>query len=149
MTPRSRGLILKMTRVLPAPRPVIFAAFTAPDELARWWGPAGFTTPRLTFNARVGDCYRIEMRPPDGHPFHLTGDFREVDPPRRLAYTFGWEDPDPDDVETLVELSFMELGQSTEVVFTQGPFHTEARRDLHRNGWADSLHKLEELISRA
>ncbi len=88
------------------------------------------------------------MQPADGDPFYITGEFREVDPPARLLYTFVYEDPDPDDVETLAELSFRDLGESTEVVFTQGPFKTEARRELHRNGWTDSFDKLEQLISR-
>jgi len=44
------------------------------------------------------------MQPPEGDRFYLTGEFREVDPPARLAYTFIWEYPDPDDVEMLVEL---------------------------------------------
>jgi uncharacterized protein YndB with AHSA1/START domain len=89
------------------------------------------------------------MQPPEGDPFYLTGEFCEVDPPARLAYTFAWEDPDPDDVETLVELSFQDLGESTEVVLTQGRFKTEARRELHRNGWTDSFEKLEQFISHA
>ena len=88
------------------------------------------------------------MQPAEGDPFYITGEFREVDPPARLVYTFVYEDPDPDDVETLAELSFRDLGESTEVVFTQGPFKTEARRELHRNGWTDSFDKLEQLISR-
>jgi uncharacterized protein YndB with AHSA1/START domain len=46
------------------------------------------------------------MQPPEGDSFYLTGEFREVDPPARLAYTFVWEDPDPDDVATLVVLEF-------------------------------------------
>jgi uncharacterized protein YndB with AHSA1/START domain len=77
----------------------------------------------------------------------LTGEFREVDPPARLAYTFVWEQPDPDDVETQVGLSFRDLGESTEVAFTQGPFKTEARRALHRDGWTDGFDKLERLVS--
>ena len=79
------------------------------------------------------------MQPPVGDPFYLTGEFREVDPPARLAYTFVWEDPDPDDVETLVVLSFRDLGGSTEAALTQGPFTTEARHALHRNGWTESF----------
>jgi uncharacterized protein YndB with AHSA1/START domain len=149
MTPQLGELMLRIQRVVPAAPPVVFGAFSAPDELAQWWGPEGFTAPSLEFNPRVGDSYRIEMQPPDGEPFYLTGEFREVDPPGRLAYTFSWEDPDPDDVETLVKLSFRDLGQSTEVVFTQGRFHTEARREHHRNGWMDSLNKLEQFITRA
>jgi uncharacterized protein YndB with AHSA1/START domain len=87
------------------------------------------------------------MQPPEGEPFYLAGVFREVDPPARLAYTFAWEDPDPDDVETLVDLSFRDRGGSTEVTLTQGPFKTEARCALHRDGWTDSFNKLEALIA--
>jgi uncharacterized protein YndB with AHSA1/START domain len=147
MTPQSGELTLKIKRSVPAAPPVVFRAFSNPDELAQWWGPDGFTAPSLNFNPCVGDSYRIQMEPPEGDPFYLTGEFREVDPPGRLAYTFSWEDPDPDDVETLVELSFRDLGESTEVVLTQRPFNTEARRELHRNGWTDGLDKLAQLIS--
>jgi uncharacterized protein YndB with AHSA1/START domain len=144
---QSDGLTLEMKRVLPARRSIVFAAFSDPNELAKWWGPGGFSTPSLAFQARVGESYRIEMQPPQGDSFYLTGEFREVDPPARLAYTFVWEDPDPDDVDTVVDLSFRDLGQSTEVVLSQGPFKTEARRRLHRDGWTDSFDKLEHLMS--
>jgi uncharacterized protein YndB with AHSA1/START domain len=143
------GLTLELKRILPTTPSAVFAAFSDPDELAKWWGPQGFTVPGLKFDPRAGERYRIEMQPPDGEPFHLTGEFRDVDPPARLAYTFVWEDPDPDDVETLVELSFRDLGESTEVVFTQGSFKTEARRELHRNGWTDSFDKVERFVSQA
>ena len=86
------------------------------------------------------------MQPPGGDPFHLTGMVREVDAPARLAYTFVWEPPDPDDVETLVELSFRDLGGSTEVVMTQGSFKTDARRALHDDGWTDSFDRLERFL---
>jgi uncharacterized protein YndB with AHSA1/START domain len=140
--------MLETRRVVEAARPVVFEAFTDPDVLAQWWGPEGFTVPNLEFDPRVGGSYRIEMQPPEGDSFHLTGEFREVDPPAGLAYTFVWEPPDADDVETTVALSFRDLGESTEVALTQGQFKTEERRELHRNGWADSFAKLERLISR-
>ena len=140
--------MLEMERVLPAAPPIAFAAFSDADELAKWWGPEGFTVPSLEFQARVGERYRIEMQPPEGDPFHLTGEFREVDPPNRLAYSFVWEPPDPDDVETVVSLSFRAVGEFTEVTFVQGPFRTEARRALHRDGWTDSFDKVERLIAR-
>jgi uncharacterized protein YndB with AHSA1/START domain len=142
----AQPLILELTRVVPAGRSVVFGAFTGADQLAKWWGPEGFSVPSLEFAPRVGTSYRIQMQPPEGDPFYLTGEFREVDPPVRLAFTFVYEDPDPDDVETLVELSFQDLGESTEVVFTQGAFRTEARRELHRDGWTDSFDRLERLI---
>ena len=146
MMEQSGELTLELRRVLPAPRSAVFEAFSSPDELEKWWGPEGFSVPSLEFSPRVAERYRIEMQPPEGDRFHLTGEFREVDPPARLTYTFVWEDPDPDDVETLVELSFRDLGESTEVILAQGPFKTEARRELHRNGWTDSFDKLERLL---
>ena len=148
MAPRSGELTLEMKRLLPAAPAVVFAAFSDPDKLSTWWGPEGLTVPSLEFDPRVGASYRLEMQPPGGDPFYLTGEFREVDPPVRLALTFVYEDPDPDDVDTLVELSFRDLGESTEVVFTQGPFRTAARRALHRDGWTDSFDKLEQFISK-
>jgi uncharacterized protein YndB with AHSA1/START domain len=138
---------LELTRVVAGAPPVVFAAFTHAGELAKWWGPAGFTIPSLEFDPRVGAGYRIQMQPPEGEPFHLVGEFREVDPPARLVFTFVWEDPDPDDVETLAELSFRDLGESTEIALRQGPFKTEARRALHDGGWNDSLDKLERLLA--
>ncbi len=144
---QSGELTLEMKRVLSAAPPVVFAAFSEPSELAKWWGPRGFSIPSVDIDPRVGGTYRIEMQPPEGARFYLTGEFRAVDPPARLAYTFAWEDPDPDDVENLVGLSFRDLGETTEVVFTQAPFKTEARRRLHRDGWTDSFDKLERLFA--
>ncbi len=147
MEVQSNELVLQMERVLPAPREVVFRALSDPSELATWWGPAGFTIPSLEFQPRVGESYRIEMQPPEGDAFFLIGEFREVDPPSRLAFTFVWEDPDPDDVETAVDLTFRDLGAATEVALTQSPFKTEARRALHRDGWTESFDKLERLLT--
>ena len=147
MAAQSDELTLEIKRVLPAPQAAVFRAFSDPSELATWWGPKGFSIPSLEFQPRVGEGYRIEMRPPEGDPFDLIGEFREVDPPARLAFTFVWEDPDPDDVETLATLSFRDLGESTEVHLEQGPFRTEARRALHRDGWTESFDKLDRHIA--
>mgnify|MGYP003939212867 CR=1 FL=1 len=138
-----------MVRALPVAPARAFAAFTFtdPDELAKWFGPEGFSVGSLDSDPRVGGTYRIEMQPPEGDPFYLGGEFREVDPPGRLAFTFVYEEPDPDDVETLVELSFRDRGDSTEIAFTQGRFKTEARRQLHRDGWTDSFDRLAQVIS--
>jgi uncharacterized protein YndB with AHSA1/START domain len=149
VTAQPSELALHMKRALPAPRPLVFNALTEPDELAKWWGPSGFTAPSVELDLRVGGSYRIAMQPPDGDLFYLSGEFLEVDPPVQLAYTFRWEDPDPDDQETVVTLSLGDVGESTELVFTQRAFATEGRRALHEQGWTDSLDRLEELISSA
>ena len=147
MARQPAGLTFEMKRTLPAGRSVVFDGFTEPSALARWWGPDGFTIPDVDFEPRVGSTFRIVMQPPEGDAFRLTGTFREVDPPKSLAFTFSWDPPDPDDVETLARVSFTDRGGSTELAVTQGPFKTEARRDLHRDGWRQSLDKLELLLA--
>jgi uncharacterized protein YndB with AHSA1/START domain len=53
--------------------------------------------------------------------FSTWGEFREVDAPNRLVYTFVWEDPTPYDQETVVTLSFGDLGRDTALVLDKGP----------------------------
>jgi uncharacterized protein YndB with AHSA1/START domain len=147
MAAPSEGLRLEIKRTLAVAHRVVFAAFTDPKALAKWWGPEGFTVASLEFSPRVGASYRIEMQPPTGDSFYITGEFRAVDAPSRLAFTFVYEPPDPDDVTTVVDLSFRDLGGSTEIALTQGPFKTEERRALHRGGWTDSFDKLDRVLS--
>jgi uncharacterized protein YndB with AHSA1/START domain len=147
MRPVSDGLTLSLNRTLQAPRAEVWDALTDSGKLAQWWGPKGFTIPELDFDPRPGGDYRIAMQPPEGDVFHLRGEFREVDPPSRLAFTFNWEPPDADDRETVATLSLEERGERTELRFSQGEFATEERRALHEGGWSDSLDKLEELLS--
>ena len=141
-------LELRLERVMPAPPDRVFAAFTDRTQLESWWGPEGFASHAVDFSASPGDRYEIEMRPPDGEPFRLTGEFRAADPPRRLAFTFAWDPPDDDDVETLADLSFTRHEDaSTQVTLRQGAFATEARRELHRDGWTESFDRLERLLA--
>jgi len=140
------GLVIRIERVVTAPRVAVYTALTAPDQLGKWWGPVGFSAPGVEFAPRVGGGYRIAMQPPDGDLFHLTGEFRDVHPPIHLAYTFCWIPPDPDDRETLVTLSLEEHDRGTEVLLTHVGFATEARRALHERGWNDSLARLSELL---
>jgi uncharacterized protein YndB with AHSA1/START domain len=127
----------------------VFQALAESDQLAQWWGPAGFSSPSVDFDPRAGASYRIKMQPPEGEAFHLRGEFREVEPPRRLAFTFIWEEPDPDDQETLVTLTLEDLGGSTRLIVDQGLFATEGRLELHRNGWSESFERLRDALAAA
>ena len=147
MTAGPGELTLHLDRVIPASRPLVFDACTEPAELAKWWGPYGFTAPGVDLDVRVSGRYRISMQPPDGDLFHLSGEFREVDRPACLVYTFRWEDPDPEDRETLVTVSLRDSGDSTEFDLVQAGFATERRRALHEAGWTDSLDRLEQLMA--
>jgi uncharacterized protein YndB with AHSA1/START domain len=144
--PATDGLVLRLERVLAAPREVVFRALTEPEELVTWWGPEGFTVPSIEFDPQAGGGYRIAMQPPDGDLFHLEGEFREVDPPARLAFTFRWDPPNPDDRETLATLALQDRGGQTEVQLTQGEFATEERRTLHQDGWTESFDRLERML---
>ena len=136
------GLTLHLEKVVEASPEQVFTACVEPERLAEWWGPAGFTTSSVELDVREGGRYRITMQPPDGDSFHLRGEFREIDPPRRLVYTFEWEEPDPDDRETVAELSFLDDAAGTRVVLDQGPFATQARFELHEAGWTETLDRL-------
>jgi uncharacterized protein YndB with AHSA1/START domain len=146
MNEQPNGLVLKLKHVLDSPRERIFKLLTEPAELAKWWGPHGFTTPEVELDLSVGGRYRFTMQPPEGEAFHLSGEFIEIAPPTRLVYTFCWDEPDPDDRETVVVLSLAAVGDATEVSLSQGEFATDERLALHRNGWADSLEKLGKVI---
>jgi uncharacterized protein YndB with AHSA1/START domain len=145
-TPSGDGLTLRLKRTLHALPEAVYRALSDPEELAKWWGPRGFTAPSVEFDPGVGRSYRIAMQPPDGEHFYLSGEFRQVDPPARLAYTFRWDPPDQDDRETLVTLSLRDRGAGTEVLLTQAGFATEERRALHDEGWSESFGRLERVL---
>src|SRR6478752_8932852 len=140
------GSQLHLEKILVVPQEQVFAAVVDAEQLRRWWGPAGCTVQGLQFDAVEGTDYRIAMQPPDGDVFHIRGTFRAVEPPRRLIFTFIYEEPDPDDQETLVTLTFDSTDAGTRVILDQGPFTTVARLELHREGWTDTLQRLERSL---
>ena len=110
-------------------------------------GPARLHDPEPGVRPARGGALPDRDAAAEGGEFALAGEFREVDPPRRLAFTFAWDPPDPDDLETLARLSFRDLGEATELALTQGPFKTEERLAIHRDGWTDTLDKLERVLA--
>jgi uncharacterized protein YndB with AHSA1/START domain len=143
----SPDLTLHLETVLPASRERVFAACVEPEQLAGWWGPQGFTVPAVEMCARVGGRYRITMQPPEGAVFHIAGEFRHVEAPLRLVYTFEYEEPDPDDRVTLVTLSLLAVGDGTRLVLEQGPFATQDRHALHETGWTETLERLGRFLA--
>lgn len=144
----NEGLWLRITRLLPAAREEVWRSLTDPERVPQWFGPKGFSSPGVEFEPQVGAGLRIAMQPPDGEPFHLLGEFREVEAPSRLSYTFIWNPPDPDDRETVVTLTLAEHGPQTEITVVQGEFATAERLELHREGWTDSVERLEQSLRR-
>lgn len=146
MTGPNGSLVLEHTRVFDGPTEQVFRSFTDPTELAKWWGPHGFTTPEIQIDPRVGGSYRFTMQPPEGEAFHLSGGFLEIQGPSKIRFTFRWDEPVPDDRETVATVSLESLGEKTTVKLTHGDFATEERLELHRSGWLDSLDKLEAVL---
>ena len=141
-------LRLELENVLAVPQERVFAAFVDAEQLRRWWGPAGFSVSHLEFDAVEGASYRIAMQPPEGEIFHISGVFLAVEPPRRLVFTFVYEEPDPDDQETVVTARFEPGTDSgTQVMLDHGPFKTAPRQQLHRDGWTQTLERLDEFLA--
>jgi uncharacterized protein YndB with AHSA1/START domain len=136
----------RLERVIPMPPERLFAAFVDAEQLPEWFGPVGFTALGLRVDAVEGGNYRLAMQPPEGDAFHIRRTFRTVEAPRHLAFTFAYEEPDPDDQETLVTVTFEPAERGTRVVVEQQPFKTAARA-LHRDGWTDSLERLEQALA--
>ena len=141
------ALRLHLEKVLASPPERIFAAFVDAEHLRQWWGPDGFAAAGVELDVAEGADYRITMQPARGDVFHIRGTFRAIEAPRRLAYTFAYEEPDPDDQETLVTLEFVPAGAGTRLVLDQGPFKTEPRLELHRVGWTETFERLERFLT--
>ncbi len=80
------GREIVMTRVLPAPRDLVFRMWTEPEHVVRWWGPRGFTTAIQEMDVRPGGAWRFVMRAPDGTEHPNLVRYAEIAPPDRLAY---------------------------------------------------------------
>src|SRR5262249_48272126 len=75
-----------LTRTIGAPRAQVFKAWTDPTRFAQWWGPHGFTNPVCELDPRPGGTIRVDMRGPDGTVYPMTGSYREIREPDRLAF---------------------------------------------------------------
>jgi len=142
--------VLVITRILDAPRELVFKVWTQPEHLVRWWGPTGFTLPVCKAEFRPGGAYRYVMRSPEGTDHRLVGVFREIAAPERLAFTFAWEDEAGKlGPETLVTITLEEHGAKTKLTLHQAVFESVTARDLHGDGWSEALDCLAEYVRQA
>lgn len=137
---------LKMQRVFRASRERVFAAWTNPEELKHWFGPEDCTFHSAAVDLRTGGEYHIAASN-EGRHYTLRGQYREVNPPSKLVYTWRWEgDPDFDHHESLVTVEFIDLGGSTELRLTQESLPTEESLGKHEYGWTRSIERLAQFI---
>ena len=136
--------VLRITRTFPAKRERVFDALTKPEQLAQWWGPAGFSLPKVDLDLRVGGRYSFKMQPPEGDAMMLTGVFKEIARPSKLSYTWSWAGAP----ETLVTIDLREAEGDTEVLLTQEPFANAESAAQHEAGWQGGFDRLEEILGR-
>lgn len=137
-----------LTRRFPDPPDTLFRAFTDPEALRQWWGPRDFRIATIEFPAEVGAVYRVTLTAPDGSTWAHEGRFLEVDPPRRLVYTWQWTDGPLARVETLVELTFADASGGTLVTVSHSRFVSDVECELHVDGWDDTFARLDAWLPR-
>ena len=76
-----------ISRLINAPRELVFDAWTDPKHFVHWWGPFPTTNPVCEMDLRPGGAFRWVMRAPDGVEYPLTGVHREIVRPERIVYT--------------------------------------------------------------
>jgi uncharacterized protein YndB with AHSA1/START domain len=102
-----------ISRVIAAPRELVFEAFTDVRHLSRWWGPEGFSTTTRAFEFRVGGEWTFVMHAPDGTDYQEWISWREIAPPERIALLHGESRDDPNAFESL--LTFAPDGAATRI----------------------------------
>ena len=122
-----------ISRVIDAPRELVFEAFTEVAHLARWWGPEGFNTSTRAFEFRVGGEWEFVMHGPDGTDYPEWITWTEIAPPERIALVHGEYREDPNAFQSV--LTFEPDGAATRVgmrtVFPSKQLRDEAVEKYH------------------
>jgi uncharacterized protein YndB with AHSA1/START domain len=141
------------TRILDAPRELVFKAWTDPKQMAQWWGPRYFTNPVCELDVRPGGAILIHMRAPDGVVYPMKGVFHEVVEPERLVFTSSALEDDEGNpqMEDLTTVTFEEADGKTRltvraVVTKAEPVAAGALEGMEE-GWNQSLDRLTEFLS--
>ncbi len=135
---------LTVTRIFDAPREMVFRAFLEPEQLTRFWGPVGVSTPvsNITIDPRVGGVFEtIMVSDEDGTEYPTKGIFVELVEPERIV----WRDPEVGETQTL---TFNDLGGKTELVILQVNLPADYRTPESLAGFNSYLDRLAEHLAR-
>ncbi len=141
-------LEIAFSRVFDAPRRLVFEAHSRPEHIRRWWGPRGSTMTECEMDFRPGGRWRFVVRTAGGREATFRGEYREVVPPERFVWTFGFDPtPEPGGLETY---TFSERDGRTTLVAV-GHFDSIESRDAAlrsgmEKGAAETWDRLEELL---
>ncbi len=139
-----------ISRVISAPRELVFEAFTEVRHLSRWWGPEGFSTTTRAFEFRVGGEWEFVMHGPDGTDYQDWISWTEIVPPERIAMVHGEFRGDPNAFESV--LTFAPDGAATRLemrtVFPTKELRDEAVEKYHVvEGGEQTLSKLATYVT--
>lgn len=127
-----------------AARTKVFQAWTNADLVREWWGPPPFTCSFAEIDLRVGGSYRLCNLGPDGVTIWISGIFTRVEAPDALSYT--WVLSTHSTESSLLNVSFLDHPEGTEVRIHHERFADYAVRDEHSIGWLGCLGKLESFL---
>ena len=138
---------LVITRIFDVPRRLLFKMWTEPEHLVRWWGPRSFGTISSRMEVHPGGAWTRSMQASDGSVIRKHGVYREIVVHERLVFTYVTDDPEGNPgPETLVTVTFVDVGGKTRLTLHQAPFQVVATRDDHRRGWIGALERFAEYL---
>ena len=142
------GHALRMERTFAAPAERVFDAFTSEEVMRRWWHASpDWETPVASVDLRIGGRIRVVMRDPESDKrYGGGGEYVEIDPPRRLAFTWTWED-DRAQTQQLIEIEFEEREGVTTMRFTHRDLWDEESVRSHENGWGIAFDNLARALA--
>jgi uncharacterized protein YndB with AHSA1/START domain len=134
---------LRIERLIALPPDVLFALWVEPAQLLKWWAPDGCEASVDVLDVRPGGGWRTTLRRPDGSQASTSGVYRIVEPPRRLSFTWAWEDESGvRGHETEVMVTFEATPGGTRLVLVQHRFESRETCDRHSIGWLAALDRL-------
>jgi uncharacterized protein YndB with AHSA1/START domain len=138
---------LTFKRRLNAPPEKVYAAWTDPEKIARWFAPASASKAggRASIDARVGGRYCVSFTMQSGEHFEVGGVYREVVPNRRLVFSWAWHSTP--ERESLVTVQLEPDGGGTLLTLHHEQFFDQAACDSHERGWNNALDKLEHEVA--
>ncbi len=138
---------LRLERLIPLQPELLFSLWTEPAQLVRWWAPEGYEASIGDLDTRPDGHWRVTMRRPDGRVVVTSGVYRIVEPPRRLAFTWAWEDESgARGHETEVMVSFEAAPGGTRLVLMQQRFESKQVRDNHNVGWSSCFDRMTKIV---
>jgi uncharacterized protein YndB with AHSA1/START domain len=140
-----------ISRVIDAPRQLVFEAFTEVRHLSRWWGPEGFSTTTRSFEFRVGGEWDFVMHAPDGTDYQEWISWTEIAPPERIALRHGESPTDPNAFESVLTFEPDSAATRLEMrtVFRTRELRDEAIEKYHAiEGGRQTLNNLAAYVTR-